>query len=340
MDLLDTSAKLHFLMSPDAHDGDCSPSELIETHMSWVVLHGERALKLKKPVRYPFLDFSTVDAREADAREELRLNRRLAPQVYLDVLALKWRDGQFALVPSHALPAPGTTVDWIVLMQRLPDESMLDRLVAHGAVQDWQIDLLAVTLAQFYRDAPRAEVCAEEHVARLQRELRTDREVLLEGRFGLDGALEVMDRLDDAAALHAGLLRQRVLEGRIVEGHGDLRPEHVCMLQPPVVIDCLAFDPALREQDPFDELAFLGMECALEGMPSIAPHLRERCEKALDDWPPPALHALYTARRAALRARLMAAHLLDAQPRTPERWLPRARRYLEAASRALAVAGV
>ncbi|MEW6703662.1 MAG: hypothetical protein AB1430_02275 [Pseudomonadota bacterium] len=331
----DPAAKLHFLLSPAAHGADADAAELIETHMSWVVLCGERALKMKKPVRYAFLDFSTPAAREHDAREELRLNRRLAPQVYLGLLALQWHEGEFSLLPAEQLPAPGDTVDWLVLMQRLPAHDMLDSMIARQAVRPWHIDLLAQRLAGFYRHAARADVCSEEYVARIEREQQANRAVLLDPRFRTGAAQEALDRFAQALTGHTGLLHQRVRQERIVDGHGDLRPEHVCLLQPPVLIDCLEFDPALREVDPFDELAFLGMECQVAGAGWIGPRLWAACAEQLDDRPPAALRQLYWARRALVRARLSVAHLLDPQPRTPGRWLPRGAQYLAQAMGAL-----
>jgi aminoglycoside phosphotransferase family enzyme len=91
-----------------------TPVRTVETHMSWVVLGPERVLKLKKPVRQQFVDFTTLAGREADARAELRLNRRLAPQVYRRLLALQWDGRRFALVPESAGAAGGRTVDWLV----------------------------------------------------------------------------------------------------------------------------------------------------------------------------------------------------------------------------------
>lgn len=110
-DTPDLATKLRFLRT-------CAdePVQMIETHMSWLVLGPERVLKLKKPVRFPFLDFSTLALREVNARAELRLNRRLAPQIYLGLLALQWDSHDFSLVPEERLPAPGRTVDWLVLM--------------------------------------------------------------------------------------------------------------------------------------------------------------------------------------------------------------------------------
>ena len=326
---------LRFLMSRAVHGADAEAAQLIETRMSWVILAGGRVLKMKKPLRSPLLDFSTLAARERNCREEIRLNRRIAPQVYLGLLALQWHDGRLALVPEERLPAPGVTLDWLVLMRRLPHERMLDRMIADGRLQPAHVDAVIALLADFYRRAPRTRLSADAYVARFRREHAIDREVLLQPRFAALAAGPALDRLAAALDGYAPALRERVLQGKVVDGHGDLRPEHVCLLDPPTVIDCLEFDTTLRQVDPFDELAFLGMECAVAGAPWVAPRLIEGMATALGDRPPQALSGLYAAARAVLRARLSVAHLLDPEPRTPARWLPLGRRYLEQAAFAL-----
>ncbi len=331
--LPDSEAKLRFLRSAAAWGRDAPPAQLIETHMSWVLLCGARVLKLKKPVRHAFLDFASVAARERNARAEVRLNRRLAPQVYLGVVALQWDGHQFALVPDGALRPDAVTVDWLVQMQRLPAESMLDRCIATASVRMDDIAALAATLAAFYRRVEPVLVSADEYVARMQSEQRDNRALLLEPRFRDPIALAVLDRYDDALAAHRDLVAARA--PHVVDGHGDLRPEHVCLLRPPVVIDCLEFNATLRQVDPCDELAFLGLECEVAGASWIGPALWTRCTEALADAAPARLRHLYAARRALLRSRLMVAHLLDPQPHTPERWLPRARVYLQHAEAAL-----
>ncbi|MDZ7590021.1 MAG: hypothetical protein U5L05_04875 [Rubrivivax sp.] len=326
------AAAVRFLQSPAAHRGHAgavASVETIETHMSWVFLAGEHVLKMKKPVRYPFLDFSTLAAREFNCREELRLNARLAPGVYLGLMALQQQGGGLALVAQAQLPAAGRTVDWLVLMRRLPAGRMLDRLIATGSATPGEIDALAGVLADFYRRAPAAGVTPPEHLARFQREQAVNREVLLHPAHGLPDAAAALDALDDALARHAPLLLARAAGGHVVDGHGDLRPEHVCLQIPPVVIDALEFNAALRAVDPFDELAFLGLECEMAGAAWIGPRLLAACAAVLGDPPPAALLALYTAYRAQLRARLALAHLLEPQPRTPLKWPGLAQRYLQ-----------
>jgi aminoglycoside phosphotransferase family enzyme len=154
-----------------------------------------------------------------------------------------------------------------------------------------------------------------------------NREVLLDPRFRDSGTAAALECFNRAVARFAGPLGARAVEGRLREGHGDLRPEHIGLDGMPVIIDCLEFNRQLREVDPFDELAFLDLECRMLGADWIGPRLIAHCSAALQDAPPAAVMALYAAQRALVRARLAVAHLFDAEPRTPERWMPLARRY-------------
>lgn len=327
----DVAAKLGFLCTCVGQ-----PVQTIETHMSWLVLGPERVLKLKKPVRYPFLDFTTLALREANARAELRLNRRLAARVYLDVLALQWDGQDFRLAPESACLASARTVDWLVLMQRLPEERMLDQLLRRGKAGAADIDAVVGVLAPFYRDAQRSTMGIDEYLGHLRSERAIDRAVLLTPQLAVPGAAVVLDRLDAAFAVHEAEIVARLRAHRVVDGHGDLRPEHVCLLDPPVVIDCLEFNTAMRQQDPFEELVFLGLECEMLGAPWVAPRLIDGCAAALGERPSAALLQLYLAQRALRRARLALAHLLEPSPRTPAKWPAQAQRYVARAAAALA----
>lgn len=295
--------------------------------MSWVFLVGDQVFKLKKDVRHPFLDFSTLARRKAACREELRLNERLAPGVYRGLLGLQWRHGKLALVPE-ADAGRGTTLEWLVWMRRLPRDRMLDHALAQRRVGPAEVEALTRLLSGFYRDATRVPVSPHRHFARFQQEQASNRAVLALPHLRLHAAVGALDRFDDALQCHRGALASRVVRRCIVDGHGDLRPEHVCLIEPPVVIDRLEFNAGLRAVDPYDELAFLSLECTLAGAPEVGGWLVAGCAASLGDAPEPALMHLYTAGRALLRARLAIAHLLDPQPRLPERWQPLAQRYI------------
>lgn len=329
------AARLHYLMSSliDGNDDQhAGPARLIETHMSWVVLRGARAWKIKKPVRMPFVDFTALDARERDATDEWRLNQRLAPGVYLGVRALVLLDdGELALLPAAARPSRAHVLDWVVEMQRLPDESMLDHALKSSRVMPEAVDRLVDTLCRFYRHARRADVCGVEYVERLQREQQMNREVLLAPAFDTPWTRQVCHHYEDALAECADELQARATRQRLVDGHGDMRPEHVCLLDPPVVIDCLEFSTVLREVDPFDELAYLGAECEMAAHEWIGPRAWARAQQRLDDMPPHTLYHLYAARRCLLRARFTLAHLLDPPPVDAQQWQRRTAEYIHQA---------
>ncbi|MEX2631967.1 MAG: hypothetical protein WD341_18680 [Tistlia sp.] len=328
-----TAEKVAFLRRLAASEAG---GELRETHMSWVCIGSERVLKLKKPVRYPYLDFSTLAAREANCRAELRLNRRLAPEVYLGVRPLvRGSDGRLALGEPER--AAGEVVDWLVEMRRLPEAAMLDAALAGGRVSRAQIEAVGNRLADFYQQAERPEVAPEAHLAELRRQQALNRAIITARDFMLDHGRgeRLLQAVEAALEEQADALRARAAGGRIVEGHGDLRPEHVCLTDPPVIIDCLEFNRTLRLVDPYDELAFLDMECRRLGADWIGPLLVETVAARIGGRPSPGLYAFYLAFRALVRARLTLVHLLEPSPREPEKWQPLARRYLDLAEAAL-----
>lgn len=341
-----------YLQSPEAwHDIGvaCSRVETIETHRAWVFLAGDRVLKFKKTGREAFLDFSSLARREWACREELRLNRRLAPEVYLGLVMLQRCGAAWRLVsePARADPitpvdspggSPWTIEEWAVLMRRLPATCLLDRQLAAGqAVGADTLEGLATVLARFWAASPRADIDARRYVDGFATERARDAAVLLRGSLGLGASADpLLDRFERAWKRATPALRARVDGGHIRDGHGDLRPEHIALTDPPVVIDALEFNATLRAQDPYDELAFLGLECAMRGAPDIGPALVRRVSARLGEAPPTALLPLYAAHRALLRARLAMAHLLESPVRDATRWPARARAYLQRANQALA----
>lgn len=333
--LPDLKAKIRFLRSAAAWGPAGQSPQCVETHMSWLFLTPTHVYKLKKPVQTPWLDFQSLDAREFYCREELRLNARLAPQVYLSLVALQWRHGALRLVPDPLsvggpglLPAAdGQTVDWLVCMRRLPAQRMLSRLMRERRVSMAEVEGLAAVLVRFFQTALPVAVSPQEYCARFAREQAATAQLLLDSRVALRGAAQAVAGMDKALAAGAVLLGQRATDQRLREGHGDLRPEHVCLLSPPVVIDCLEFNASLRQLDPLDELAYLTMECSMGGQSWVGERLLGHCAAALGR-PDPALVHLYAAHRALVRARLSVAHLLDSPLRTPRRWAPLAERYI------------
>jgi aminoglycoside phosphotransferase family enzyme len=316
--------KVAFLRRPDAYPEQPKRVETVETHMSWVFLADGYAYKLKKPVCYDFLDFSTLDARRRDSEEEVRLNRRLAPDVYLGTVPLTL-DAQGQL----RLGGDGEIVDWLVRMRRLPAERMLDHGIRRRTVTEADVARVAESLARFYLAAPPVELTPAAYRQRLVERVNDNLRELASPAFGLPQ--DVIRAVSSAQLAlierEPGLFDRRVEEKRIVEGHGDLRPEHVC-LEPPLFIDCLEFQRDYRILDAADEVAFLALECERLGGAWVGDVLFRTYGEIAGDHPPEKLLHFYRSYRACLRAKIAIWHLKDPGMPNPERWSRRAMEYL------------
>jgi aminoglycoside phosphotransferase family enzyme len=321
------AAKVEFLSRPGAYGAVARDVVRRETHMSWVFLAGDRVYKLKKPVRFPYLDFSTLERREAACRAELRLNGRLAPDIYLGVVPLTQSDGVLSI------GGPGKPVDWLVMMKRLDERFMLDHMIEAGGVSVVQLDRLVATLARFYRSATPAFLPPAVHLSDWAQSLAYNRAVLLDRRFRIPAGL--VRRIDLAQRRflrrHGHLIATRMRHRRVVDGHGDLRPEHIWLNDVVKIIDCLEFNARLRIVDPLDEVAFLSLECERLGAAWAGSYLERRMKRVLRDGPAEELFTFYRCHRATLRARLAIAHLYEEHPRTPEKWPQLAATYLKLA---------
>ena len=325
--LPDLSAKTEFLLQPAHYPEATTCVELVETHMARVFLTDYFAYKMKKPVRSSYLDFSSLDKRYGVCREELRLNRRLTDDVYLELVPL-----QLTANRQLSLRDGGTPVEWLVKMRRLPEAACLANAI--DRVTPGDLGPLLERLCAFYRSALPVPLSGPQYLQRLREQCQQLHRDLQPPAFELDRV--GLDRI--AAALLrsieqlAPLLSARAEAGKVIEGHGDLRPEHCFLTEPPQVIDCLEFNRVLRCVDPLDELSYLALECELLGREDLADTIVSSHYLCSGDEPLTALSNFYRAYRAFLRAQLAAAHLLDRDVAEPEKWKHKARVYLQTAA--------
>jgi aminoglycoside phosphotransferase family enzyme len=210
---------------------------------------------------------------------------------------------------------------------------MLDAAITAGTVTAADLVAVADVLAAFYRTARVDSVSPADYRARLGHRLTRDAAGLARDATLSRAAESAAAKMTVFLERRAGLVEDRAQAHRIVEGHGDLRPEHVCLNDPPVVIDCLEFEPAFRLVDPADELAFLALECELADAAWVGERLiAETCAR-LGDEPTPALLDFYRGSRALLRAKLAWLHLGDVPASAHALWRQRTLRYLAAAAR-------
>jgi aminoglycoside phosphotransferase family enzyme/predicted kinase len=302
------------LLRPEHHPAP-RPREvsLRTTHISWVFLTEETAYKVKRPVNLGFLDFSTVGAREHYCHEEVRLNAALAPKVYLGVVPIRHDEAGFRL------SGDGQIVEHAVKMRRLPDQRSANALLAAGALTSEHLAALAERLAAFYVAAPVAPDMGGADA------MTTNLEENLEQLAAFAGDPLDPSRLAEVAAAQRrdlarlrGTMDERTAAGRVREGHGDLRLEHVYFLDDdpiPLVIDRLEFSQRFRVGDVALDVAFLVMELHAAGAASSAEYFLYQFARATADFGQYALTDFYACYRALVRTKI--ACLLSQDPSTP-----------------------
>ncbi len=320
--------KVAFLSRPEVYPIPTQRVETKETHMSWVFLTDTQAWKLKKPVHRDYFDLSTPAARHRNCREEVRLNRRLAPDVYLGIVSLTIDE-----LGNMHLDGQGEAVDWLVRMRRLPADRMLDRMIANQTISEAGVQQVGAVLARFYRQAQPVEMTAAAYRNRLAADVRANQDELEKPEYALppdllssitDSQLRYLDRESETFCA-------RVRDGKIIEAHGDLRPEHICLESEPVIIDCLEFNRDFRILDPVSELSFLSLECERLGAAWVGQLILKIYSDQTADRPPERLLWFYRGLHACLRAKLAVWHLEDHQDW--EKWTGKARDYLRLAKR-------
>jgi len=305
--------------------------ELIETHFAYVLLKGDRAWKLRRPVRRDPMDYATLEARRLGADSDVRLNQRLAPGVYAGVRPLTRVDGGFAI------GGDGPIVDWLVEMRRLDRSRTLDVMLAQGRITHGDLESIAAMLAGFYAHEPSAVADGAALVERLDSQIAANHRVL--DAIDVTRAAALRDAQLALLAARRGWFDDRAARGCVIEAHGDLRPEHVVLTEPPVVIDCLEFDRSLRVLDRAEELEYFVLDAERIGQGEAGRTIARRCLLLLGDDAPAGLLQFYRSHRAATRAKLYAWRAGEPDDGSPAVWLEAADRYLglalEAATRAL-----
>lgn len=307
--------------------------EVRETHISWVFLAGGSVYKVKKPASLGFLDFSTLERRRAACEEEVRLNLRLAPDVYRGVVPVTVDDAG-----RHHIGGSGRVVDFAVHMRRLADADRADVRLARGELAVVDVDRIAERIARFHAeqrcDAETSRFGTPEAIARNVREnfaqTRGALESLLERREARElehWQHELLERDEDR-------LRARIRAGRVRDGHGDLRLEHVYLEgERVVVIDCIEFNERFRYADVCADLAFLSMDLAWRGRVDLSERVLATYAQRTSDYDLYPLIDFYESYRAYVRGKvsLLLAQDDAAPPGVRERARSEARRYFRLA---------
>lgn len=318
-----------FLLDPDSYP-EHPDVKTIETHMSWIFLAGQFAYKMKKTITYDHLDYSTLEARHHFCEEELRLNQRFSTGVYLELVPVTAdRQGQLSL---HGA---GKAVEWLIKMRRLPADRMLDYRLRHHKVPPDELRRIAELLSRFYQHCPPADITAAQYRQQLMQNIDATEHALMQFPAILpqEKSRHIGARLRLMVQLQANRFDERVRSGKIIEGHADLRPEHICLETQPAIFDCLEFSLKLRILDAVDDIGFLALECERMGFPDIGNSLLNGYRSMTRDHVPDQLIHFYKAYRAYVRAKIAIWHQREAQYSRSPHWIRQAEQYLTLASR-------
>lgn len=276
-------------------------AELIETHISTLLLAGDFAYKLRKPLALGFLDFSTAERRRTDCEEELRLNRRTAPQLYLDVLPVF---GPAAQARIGRAGEPGEPIDWLLRMRRFDNEGLLDRLASRGALTDAQVDTLAGRVASFH-DALPASPAAYGDPQSVLGWACANFEAL-----GSEAPAVLREWTEREFARIAPALALRRAQGFVREVHGDLHLGNIVLVDgEPLPFDGIEFNAALRHTDTLADVAFTFMDLWRHGLPRQAWRFASAYAEHTGDHGGLALLPFFAVYRALVRAQVAALRL-------------------------------
>ncbi len=303
------------LLRPEAYGRD--PTAIIDlrtTHASWVFLVGDDVWKVKRPVELGFLDFRTVESRRRACEEEVRLNRRLAPDVYLGVEPIRETPA------GHALAADGPIVDWAVHMRRLPDDASARALLARGQLDAHAIEEVAGVLADFFEKAdPMPLFGARSTLVANLEENFAQVTPFVGDLVDLETLTQVRDFQRAMLSRGQAQFMGRMADQKIREGHGDLRLDHVYFLpvgagRRIVIIDCIEFNERFRCGDVAADVAFFAMELEAARRPDLAAGFLARFAEASGDFGLYGVLDFYLSYRAWVRGKVAA--FLAADPTT------------------------
>jgi len=322
--------KVSFLKEPAAYPYQGIKVEVKETHMSWVFLVDDVVYKLKKPVLNRLIDFRTLEARLKNCREEIRLNKRLANDIYLGIVPLVINKAG-----KLQIEGKGKIIEWLVKMKRIPEENMLDYAIKHRTIKMPLLKNAAKLLTEFYKNSLSYHMEPDFYRKKLNDEIISTQAQLQQPLFYFPLSLigQISNTLIQFLGKHYLLFDERVSNGKIIEAHGDLRPEHICLLPQPAIIDVLEFNFELRIMDVAEELSFLDMECEMMENSQVGQLFIDIYRKLAKDNIPPSLITFYKIKKACLRAYLVARHIQEFRYKNDTGWLAKANAYLQLAGR-------
>ena len=297
------------LIRASAEAESSNQAELIQTHISFIILTDNHVYKIKKPVNLGFLDFSTLEKRHLYCDREIELNRRLSPAIYLGLLEIRKREGHFFYGGN------GELADYAIKMKRIPENSMMLSLLKKGELHIKIVRKVAGTIADFHREAGTDDKISSFGRTEVIRENIEENLRQTEKYIGRTVSIEKYNAIKEYALgfikLNAPLFQKRMDEGKIRDCHGDIHMEHVCIADKIYIYDCIEFNDRFRYGDVASDIAFLAMDLDFHGEKKLSAELVKRYIKASGDDEVMLLIDFYKCYRACVRAKVDSFELDD-----------------------------
>ena len=318
---------ISYLLQPEVHAGSPDPVELRQTHISYVLLAGDLVYKFKKPVDFGFLDFTTLEKRRFFCEQELLLNRRLCPELYLGVVSVNQEAGAFLL------DGPGTAVEYGVKMRRMPEDRMMTNVIEAGGLTAEMLDGIVEVLVPFYAKADGGEEIkafgTAEAVGVNVLENFSQTEEFVGGKALSRAQFERISGYAKGFLAREDVFRQRLAEGRVRDCHGDLYSANICLADQVYIYDCIEFNQRFRYCDVASDVAFLAMDLDFHGLGDLAAHFIDRFVAVSQDNGLAEVLNFYKCYRAYVRGKigLFTAQAPEVDEPTRDRCLVQAARY-------------
>ena len=291
------------MLKPEFYDHPVNTCQLIETHISWVILTGNFVYKLKKPIDLGFVNFSTLKKRKFYCEEELRLNRRLAPNLYLDVIPIS------GSAENPALTGKGKVFEYAVKMQQFSQDMQLDHVLARNELRQDMIDSFADLIAKFHQHIDIANITSDfgkpEQVYQPAKENFIQIRDRINDKSKIDLLSEIEQWTEDTFNKIKNIFTQRKQKGFIRECHGDLHLRNLAWYEnKPLAFDCLEFNPDFRWIDVVSEISFLIMDLEDHEQPELAQRFLNRYLELTGDYEGCSILRFYIVYRAMVRAKV------------------------------------
>ncbi len=290
------------LLKPTAYPHPVDSVQLVQTHISFVLLAGDFVYKFKKPVDFGFLDFSTLEKRKHCCEQELLLNRRLCPEIYLGLVEVNDENGK------PVLDGAGAVIEYGVKMRRMPEERMMVKVIDRGELTSAHVEDLVEVLVSFYEQAERSEEIDDFGTAEAVSLNVLENFEQTQGFIG-NGAL-AQEQFDEISSYARSVLARqelflaRIEQGRIRDCHGDLYSANICLADKVYIYDCIEFNQRFRYCDVASDVAFLAMDLDFHGLDELSALFIDRfCEQSKDDSLRELLN-FYTCYRAYVRGKI------------------------------------